>query len=110
MHSHLFLHRSIKPKNIAIGLDKKANIIHLTGMDLSKLYIDPATKKHIPFRANKKLTAKMRYSSVNSYLGIEQSRRDDLESLAYILIYFLRGNHIVFRYGSRAAVCHVKTG
>lgn len=58
---------------------------------LSKRFIDPRTKKHIDYRKDKYLTGTARYASVHSHLGEEMSRRDDLESLAYVMIYFYRG-------------------
>jgi serine/threonine protein kinase len=58
---------------------------------LSKRYRDPRTLIHIPYKEDKNIIGTIRYSSVNSHLGIEESRRDDLEALIYMLIYFIKG-------------------
>ena len=47
---------------------------------------------HIPYRDNKNLTGTARYASLNTHLGIEQGRRDDIEGIANVLLYFVRGN------------------
>lgn len=81
----------MKPDNFLMGLGKKGNLVYVIDFGLAKKFRDQRTHQHIPYREHKNLTGTARYTSINTHLGIEQSRRDDMEALGYILIYFLNG-------------------
>ena len=81
VHSKNIIHRDIKPDNFVLGLDNKNHIIYLLDFGLSKKFRSSRTHQHIKFSVNKKLTG-----------TCEQSRRDDLEAIGYVLMYFLRSS------------------
>ena len=74
-----------------MGTNKRFDTVYIIDFGLSKRYKDRKSNEHIPYKENKGLVGTARYVSINTHLGIEQSRRDDLESLGYLWIYFLNG-------------------
>ena len=91
IHDNHYIHRDIKPDNFAIGYSDQSQL-YLLDFGLAKQYRSAKTLQQKPMQKNKKLTGTARYASINALRGYDQSRRDDLESVAYVLAYLLRGN------------------
>ena len=91
IHNKNFIHRDIKPDNFLMGIGRQCNKVFLIDFGLAKKYRDLKTRTHITYKEGKSLTGTARYASINAHLGLEQARRDDMEALGYVLMYFLRG-------------------
>ena len=91
MHESGVIHRDIKADNIMMGMGEKSHIVHMIDFGLTRSYINFKTGKHINFRTGKNLVGTARYVSINAHLGYELSRRDDLLTLGYVMVYFTVG-------------------
>lgn len=99
VHNKGVVHRDLKPENILTGLDHEPDIIYLVDFGISKVYRDSTGQGHMypshnhisPFRENKPFLGTTRYASIAAHRGYELSRKDDIESLFYVLLYFLKG-------------------
>ena len=92
IHNKHIVHRDLKPDNFVMGLKDLSKFLYLLDFGLAKKYRSSVTLKQYPLINKKKLTGTARYASINALRGYEQSRRDDLESAGYVLMYFLRGS------------------
>jgi serine/threonine protein kinase len=88
VHSRGFVHRDVQPENFVVSIDGRSTT-HLIDFGFAKKYRDQAG--HIPCVSGKRSLGNMFFSSYNAHIGLQQSRRDDLESAAYMLLYFSQG-------------------
>ena len=114
VHEKDYLHRDIKPDNFLTGAEDQPAVIYLIDFGLSKRYRDVKTKQHIPYKEGRTLTGTARYASVGSHMGIEQGRKDDIEAIAYVLLYFLLGElpwqgiHVASKQEKYHRICDMK--
>merc|ERR1712232_1365580 len=85
------VHRDIKPENFMFGIKGKVHHVYIINFGLSKLYWDTAKNAHALQKTGLSLTGTARCASINAHKGVERSRRDDLEAIGHMFLYFLRG-------------------
>jgi serine/threonine protein kinase len=92
LHQRSYIHRDIKPDNFVFGVGTNSNTLYMIDLGLAKKYRDLKTFEHIPYGEDKGVTGTARYVSINVHLGVDQSCRDDLESVGYVLISLAAGH------------------
>ena len=113
IHSLGLIHRDVKPDNFLFGCNDKTDILYIIDFGLCKKYVDG--EKHIIERKGRKLIGTPNYVSINVHNGVEASRRDDLESVVYIMSYLLYGKLDWFEYFNKddilmnETICKMKT-
>ena len=90
-HDNSFIHRCLMPEHFLTGVKENARRIFLVDLAYVKPYRNRRTKKHMAYREGRSFVGSPRYASINSHLGVELSRRDDLENLGVVLIYLAKG-------------------
>ena len=91
IHDKNIIHRDVKPDNCVMGSAELNENLYLIDFGLAKKYRSSRTLKQYPLTKKKRLTGTARYASIHALEGYEQSRRDDMESVGYIMAYLLRG-------------------
>ena len=91
IHSKYYIHRDIKPDNFMTGRGPNEKKIYIIDFGLAKKYYSVSRAQHIKFITGKHLVGTARYCGRNAHRGYEQGRRDDIESIGYVLMYFLLG-------------------
>ncbi|CAD8203817.1 unnamed protein product [Paramecium octaurelia] len=90
IHNKGVVHRDLKPENILFGIEDESSKIYVVDFGISKIYLD-AQGNILPFRDNASFIGTTRYASIAAHKGHELSRKDDIESLIYVLLYFMKG-------------------
>nr|ODN87761.1 CK1/CK1/CK1-D protein kinase [Cryptococcus depauperatus CBS 7855] len=91
IHSRNFVHRDLKPDNLLMGVGKRGNLVNVIDFGLAKKFRDSKTNLPNPYKENRNMAGTIMFTSINTHLGVDQSPRDDMESLGYVFMYFLRG-------------------
>ena len=91
IHKKSFLHRDVKPDNFIMGIGPNSKFLYMCDFGFCKTYRDPNTLAHHPMKKGGGITGTARFASIHTLDGYTQSRRDDLESLGYVIIYLAKG-------------------
>ena len=93
LHQLGYLYRDVKPANFMLKNQELLNSkgrLYLIDLGLCKQFMRPDTGEHIKMKTNKKMIGTPVFCSINTHKGIENSRRDDLESWVYMIVYLVK--------------------
>ena len=91
IHRSNYVYRNFAPDNLAIGVGRKEGNVYMLGLGSSRRYLDPETQEHERYDGDRSMVGNPIYTSLNTHVGVEQTRRDDMESLGYVLVHLLKG-------------------
>lgn len=92
LHDRHYVHIDVKPDNFMLGIGDLSNQVFLIDFGLAQLFRNPSTRSYTPQFSKSSVIGTVRYSSINRHLGLTPSRRDDLESLVYVIVYLVKGS------------------
>src|SRR5258708_14768772 len=91
LHDHHYIHLDVKPDNFMIGASDRSSRVFLIDFRLTRLFHNPATHEHIMQAKGLNITGTIHYSLINSHLAVTQLQRNDLQPLAYVIVYLVKG-------------------
>ncbi|KAH9170335.1 kinase-like domain-containing protein [Lactarius sanguifluus] len=108
LHTQHYIHRDIKPGNFIVRANNPHPTVFLVDFSLVQLFRNPVTCLHIPYSTDESIVGTLPFTSRNGQQGHAQSRRDNLESLIYTIIYSACGDLPWMTISSREAVLQTK--